>query len=93
MTGLPRHPGHLGRRLAVVVAATVAGAVLLVAAGTFVVVALQLVRGQDVALLREATRVQRSLQDGGGLQRSDGSGACAYVGQPACSRIVDVGDT
>jgi two-component system sensor histidine kinase MprB len=120
----PPRRGSLGTRLTLVIAATVAAVVLLVATGTFVVVAVQLGRDQDVALLREATRVQRSLQDGASLPALTGEdaagedaagedatgddaagddatgddagdgppGGCAYVGQPACARVVHTGD-
>ncbi|WP_396599993.1 ATP-binding protein [Frigoribacterium sp. R86507] len=81
----------LRTRLAVVVAATVAGVVLLVAALTFTLVGHQVTKGQDVSLLREATRIQR-LIDAQADYVASGSDNCRYTSEPGCTRVVSSED-
>ncbi|GAA4677941.1 sensor histidine kinase [Frondihabitans cladoniiphilus] len=84
-----RHPreGSLRTRLAGLLAATVASAVLLMAGIAYLVVARQLERGQDVALQREATRIQRLVQAGSEFLASS-SDTCRYASEPACTRLI-----
>lgn len=82
-----RRPGTLRARLAAVLAVTVAFVVLVVAGVTYLLVVHQLERGQDVALLREATRIQR-LVDSNASDLASGSATCEYASEPACSRVV-----
>lgn len=86
-----RRGGSLRSRLAAVLAVTVAMVVLVVAVVTYAVVAYQLGRSQDVALLREATRIQRLLQTGSDFLAS-GSDACLYAAEPACTRTFSARD-
>jgi two-component system sensor histidine kinase MprB len=74
-----------------VLAVTVAVVVLVVAGGTYLLVVQQLDRGQDVALLREATRIQRLIQTGSDFLAS-GSDSCRYAAEPACTRVVTAAD-
>lgn len=89
--GSSRRPGSLRRRLAALLAVTVAVVVLLVSGATYLLVAHQLARGQDVALLREATRIQRLIQTGSDFLAS-GSDTCVYASEPACTRVVTARD-
>jgi two-component system, OmpR family, sensor histidine kinase MprB len=82
-----RRPGSLRGRLAGVLALTVALVVLVMAGVTFLLVDVQLKRGQDTALLREATRIQRLVETGSDFLAS-GSNACEYASEPACTRVV-----
>jgi two-component system sensor histidine kinase MprB len=73
-----------------VLAVTVTLVVLVVAGVTYLLVVHQLERGQDVALLREATRIQR-LVDSNASDLASGSATCQFASEPACSRVVDLG--
>ncbi|MET4059571.1 signal transduction histidine kinase [Arthrobacter sp. UYP6] len=77
----------LRRRLAVIITATVAAVILLVAGVTYLVVLNQLSSNQDAALLREATRIQRLVQAQANYVAS-GSDTCTFAAEPACSRII-----
>lgn len=77
----------LRRRLAVIISATVAAVILLVAGVTYFVMLHQLASNQDAALLREATRIQRLVQAQANYVAS-GSDTCTFAAEPACSRII-----
>lgn len=85
--GRARFRPSLRRRLSVIISATVAAVVLLLAGVTYFVVADQLRSNQDVSLLREATRIQRLVQAESDYVAS-GSENCSFAAEPACSRII-----
>lgn len=83
--------GSLRRRVAVLVAGSVAVAVVLVAVLTWLVVSSQVRASLDTALDREATRVQRLVRVDADWT-GEGSEECRYASEPACVRLVEVDD-
>lgn len=83
--------GSLRRRVAVLVAGSVAVAVVLVAVLTWLVVSSQVRASLDTALDREATRVQRLVRVDADWT-GEGSEQCRYAAEPACVRLVETAD-